>query len=122
MTGEQLRHDAETRAEALSDHVNAASIEVQYERLNAQTTLTDVALIGTWPQQSDQTRGRGLDVTETAHVEGERLLIAGNHDLGVGVASASLTARDLILRDTQPTHLGSGAGLNTQASHRRRTQ
>ena len=96
-----------TRARVERNH----AVGVGVERLNAQATLTDVALIGTWPQQSDQTRGRGLDVTETAHVEGERLLIAGNHDLGVGVASASLTARDLILRDTQPTHLGSGAGL-----------
>jgi uncharacterized membrane protein (UPF0136 family) len=65
--------------------------------------LVDLVVRDTRSQQSDRTRGRGLDIQQGAEVAVQRALIERNRRAGIAVGHAGTTVRltDIVIRDTQ---------------------
>ncbi len=70
-------------------------------------SLTDIVVRDTLPRESDGLGGRGIAAQDSAHIEGQRLLVSGNHESGLFLASAVATVRDIVIRNTVPAE---GAG------------
>ncbi|MEO1269541.1 MAG: hypothetical protein AAFX99_15760, partial [Myxococcota bacterium] len=84
----------------------------------AQATFKDLTLTDTQPQQSDMNYGRGVSIQSGAVLEGERLRVSHNHELGLFVADEGTRAtfKDLIVTETQPqqSNLTGGAAIAVQ--------
>lgn len=69
--------------------------------VNTELNLTDTAIRDTLPNLVGNHLGDGLDVSDSAHVRGERLIIEGNRERGVDIyAGATGEFTDLVVRDT----------------------
>ncbi|MEO1270377.1 MAG: hypothetical protein AAFX99_20010, partial [Myxococcota bacterium] len=71
---------------------------------DTQTTFRDLIVTHTQPQQSSANYGWGVCVQDGAVLEGERLLLSHNHDVGLflALAGARATVEDLVITHTQP--------------------
>ncbi len=85
---------------------------------DTSATLADAVVRDTQPRSRDGNSGRGIVVDGGAHVDGSRMLIAGNHDVGVMVrlSGSTVTLSDSIIRNTQlrPTGGVGGRGVNIE--------
>jgi len=84
-------------------------------------TLTDVVVRGT-TADFDSRGGRGLGVQVGARVQGERVIIEGNRDVGIfiGGEGSEVILTDSVVRDTRPRELGDigGRGIGVQDAGR----
>ena len=80
--------------------------------------LTDVIVRGTQSQESDRQWGRGLEVSDGAHVEVSRALFERNRELGVLATNAvtTLNLSDVVVRNTQSRESDRQRGRGLEAS------
>ena len=80
----------------------------------AEVMMTDVVVADTRPDPSTGTLGVGLSVSGASGVV-ERLVVTRSHGTGILVGSAgALTARDVVVSDTQPLQVDTTAGYGLQ--------
>ncbi|HNT28756.1 MAG TPA: hypothetical protein PKH10_11345, partial [bacterium] len=67
---------------------------------------TDLVVRNTWPQESDQTVGRGIDITDNITANINRVLVEQNRDVGIFVATHTdgvqgrFEGKDVMVRNT----------------------
>jgi len=66
--------------------------------------LTDAVVRDTRPRELDGAAGLGLVAQEGARLEATRVIVSGSHDAAIfaEAAGASITATDVLIRDTEP--------------------
>ncbi|MEO1268130.1 MAG: hypothetical protein AAFX99_08530, partial [Myxococcota bacterium] len=83
-----------------------------------QARLDDLVIAHTQPRPSLSIFGRGISVQEGAVLEGQRMLLTHNHEMGIFVSGTGTQARvdDLTITHTQPQRLDStfGRGINVE--------
>ena len=71
--------------------------------LDATVELEDATIRDTQPLPDVQTGGRGIEVQTGASLLGRRLLLEGNHEVGLlAISQASVDLEDVTIRGTQP--------------------
>lgn len=108
-------HVVAERSALLRNHGNGAYFEGQ----GTKGELTDLTIVGTLPQESDDYAGLGLNAGLGAEVSVVRGLFAENHLVGVmaGREGTRLHLTDVIIRDTLPDATGDtyfGRGLEVE--------
>ncbi|MBH23101.1 MAG: hypothetical protein CMH57_01315 [Myxococcales bacterium] len=97
----------------------AAGLHIQGEGANAR--LVDVSVTGTRPRQSNQQEGRGIVVVQNAALEGERIVVTENRDVGLQVVlNSRAQVSDLTVAGTQPREADQlfGFGVTVQQGSR----
>jgi hypothetical protein len=81
---------------------------------SGQAVLRDVVVRDTLPREFDDLFGRGINVQSGSHIDAARVLVSGNHDVGVFLGDCTAVIEDLTVLDTvpQPGDSTGGRGIS----------
>ncbi len=82
-----------------------------------EAIVTDAVVQDTQAQQADARFGRGIAVEAMAHLTATRMLVSGNHDVGLGTSGLGTEAMltDVVIRDSLPREVDHAFGYGLAA-------